>query len=207
MVGMDEDEVDRVLRAGGLGCPGCSAVLAPWGYARRRKVRAEGEVWRLRPRRSRCSAADGCGRTHVLLPTSCLVRRADAVEVIGAALVDKAAGVGHRVIAEAIGRPCSTVRGWLRSFAQVAGVAGVAAMRLLLEVDPLCGPLPARGSVIADAVEVIGAAGAAVRRRLGASVGMWSPWQLVGAVSGGWLLHPTRCRESINTSWLWAARV
>ena len=74
-------------------------------------------------------------------------------------------------------------------------------------VDLLCGPLPARGSVVADAVEVIGAAGAAVRRRLGASVGGWSPWQLVGAVSGGWLLHPARCRESINTSWLWAARV
>ena len=100
MVGTDEDEVDRVLRAGGLACPGCSGVLAPWGYARRRKVRAEGEVWRLRPRRSRCSAAGGCGRTHVLLPTSCLVRRADSVAVIGAALVDRAAGLGHRRIAE-----------------------------------------------------------------------------------------------------------
>lgn len=207
MVGTDEVEVDRVLRAGGLACPVCSAMLTPWGYARRRKVRAEGEVWRLRPRRSRCSAAHGCGRTHVLLPTSCLVRRADAVEVIGAALVDKVAGAGHRVIAEATGRACSTVRGWLRSFTVVAGVVGAAAMRLLLEVDPLCGPLPARGSVVADAVEVIGAAGAAVRRRLGVSVGGWSPWQLVSAVSGGWLLHPARCRESINTSWLWAARV
>ena len=97
--------------------------------------------------------------------------------------------------------------GWLRSFAVVAGVVRAAAMRLLLEVDPLCGPSPVGGSVVADAVEVIGAAGAAVRRRLGASVGGWSPWQVVCAVSGGWLLHPVRCRESINTSWLWAAGV
>ena len=204
MVGTDEVEVDRVLRAGGLACPGCSAVLAPWGYARARRVRAEGEVWRLRPRRSRCGA---CRVSHVLLPTSCLVRRADAVAVIGAALVDKAAGVGHRVIAKASGRPCSTVRGWLRSFTVVAGVVRSAAMRLLLEVDPLCGPLPVSGSVVADAVEVIGAAGAAVCRRLGAPVGAWSPWQVVCAVSGGWLLHPARCRESINTSWLWAVGV
>jgi hypothetical protein len=106
----------------------------------------------------------------VLLPVSCLARRADAVEVIGAALVEAAAGVGHRRIAAATGRACSTVRGWLRSFAVVAEVVGVAAARLLLEVDPLCGPPPARGSVVADAVEAVGAAGAAVRRRLGASV-------------------------------------
>jgi hypothetical protein len=204
MVGTDEDEVDRVLRAGGLACPGCSGVLAPWGYARRRTVRAVGEVWRLRPRRSRCGA---CGVSHVLLPTSCLVRRADSVAVIGAALVDKAAGLGHRGIAEAIGRAGSTVRGWLRSFSLVAGVVGAAVTRLLLEIDPLCGSGPVGGSVLADVVQMIGAAGAAVRRRLGASVGRWSPWQVVGALSGGWLLHPARCRESINTSWLWAARV
>ncbi len=66
-----------------------------------------------RPRRSWCS---GCRRTHVLLPASMLVRRADAVVVIGAALLAKAAGQGHRPIAVLLGRPESTVRGWLRRF-------------------------------------------------------------------------------------------
>ncbi len=45
-----------------------------------------------------------------------LVRRADAVVVIGAALLAKAAGQGHRPIAVLLGRPESTVRGWLRRF-------------------------------------------------------------------------------------------
>jgi hypothetical protein len=56
------------------------------------------------------------------------------------------------------------------------------------------------GSVFADAVEAIGAAAAAARRRLG-SVGAVSAWQLVSAVSGGRLLSPARPGELINTSW------
>lgn len=47
----------------------------------------------LVPRRSRCRQ---CGATHVLLPAWCLLRRADAVVVIGAALEAAAAGDGHR---------------------------------------------------------------------------------------------------------------
>jgi hypothetical protein len=38
----------------------------------------------------------GCGRTHVLLAPSMLLRRADSVAVIGAALLAGAAGAGHR---------------------------------------------------------------------------------------------------------------
>ena len=45
----------------------------------------------LVPRRSRCR---GCGATHVLLPAWCLLRRADAAAVIGAALAAAAAGAG-----------------------------------------------------------------------------------------------------------------
>ena len=204
MVGMDEVEVDRVLRAGGLACPGCAAALTPWGYGRVRRVRGLPDP--LRPRRARC-VGRCAGRTHVLLPTSCLVRRADTVAVIGAAVVAKAEGSGHRPIAEELGRPASTVRGWLRSFTVVAGVVRAAVLGLLVEVDPLCGPLPAGGSQVADAVEVIGLAGAGVVRRLGAAVGGWSPWQVVSAVTAGWLLHPARCLESINTSSLWAGGV
>jgi hypothetical protein len=39
------------------------------------------------------------------LVVSCLLRRADAVGVIGAALAAKAAGVGYRRIAARLGRP------------------------------------------------------------------------------------------------------
>jgi len=53
----------------------------------------------------------------VLLAQGWLSRRADAACVIGAALEANAAGAGHRSIARRLGRPVSTVRGWLRRFA------------------------------------------------------------------------------------------
>jgi hypothetical protein len=56
----------------------------------------------------------------VLLAASMLLRRADGVVVIGAALLAKAAGSGHRTIAAGNGRPPGTVRGWLRRFARRA---------------------------------------------------------------------------------------
>ena len=104
----DQVRVESRLTAGEVGCPGCPGVLAPWGWARRRGVRGVGS---LRPRRARCP---GCLVTHVLLPVTVLLRRADAVEVIGAALTARAAGLGHRRIAVWLGVPAGTVRGWLR---------------------------------------------------------------------------------------------
>jgi len=56
----------------------------------------------------------------VLLPVSVLVRRADVVGVIGAALAGAATGLGHRRIAERLGRPACTVWGWLRRLASRA---------------------------------------------------------------------------------------
>jgi len=103
-------------------------------------------VERLRPRRS-CGAA--CGSTHVLLPTSCLLRRADAVATIGAALTAKADGLGHRRIAAALGRPASTVRGWLRVFARRAERVRAVFTTLTHELDPLGGPVPPAGSTFA----------------------------------------------------------
>ncbi len=91
--------------------PGLSGGVAPWGWARPRRVRGVGS---LRPRRARCG---GCLVTHVLLPVTVLLRRADAVEVIGAALTARAAGLGHRRIAVWLGVPAGTVRGWLRRWA------------------------------------------------------------------------------------------
>jgi hypothetical protein len=137
--------------------------------------------------------------THVLLVVSCLLRRADGVEVIGAALRARATGAGHRPIAVRLARPASTVRGWLRAFARNAEVVRSALTGLLVALDPLTGALPVRPSVVADAVEAVGACAAAARRRLGV-VGAVSPWQLAAAVTDGRLLAVRLTMASINTS-------
>jgi hypothetical protein len=192
MVGIGAVEVERRLLAGELVCP-CGGGLSPWGHARQRVVRGFGV---LRPRRARCVA---CQVTHVLLAVSCLLRRADAAGVIGAALMLKARGQGHRPIAAQLGRPASTVRGWLRAFGGNADAIRVVFTAMLAEFDPLTSPLTPAGSVFADAVEAIGALAAAARQRLGV-VGAVSAWQLAAAVSGGRLLAPAGSPESINTS-------
>jgi hypothetical protein len=144
--------------------------------------------------------------THVLLVVSCLCRRADAADVIGAALRAKAAGEGHRPIAVRLGRPASTVRGWLRAFAHNAERIRAVLTALLVELDPLTGPLGPAGSVLADAVEAVGACAAAARRRLGV-VGAVSAWELASAVTGGRLLAAAGPAGSANTSWLLGAAV
>ena len=192
MVGSDALEVERRLRAGELSCP-CGGGLAPWGHARPRSVRGVGD---LRPRRARCGS---CLVSHVLLAVSCLLRRADGVDVIGAALRAKATGVGHRPIAARLERPASTVRGWLRAFARNGETVRSMFTGLLVQLDPLTGPLPVRPGVVADAVEVVGACAAAAGRRLG-PVGAVSPWQLAAAVTDGRLLAPSLSAASINTS-------
>jgi hypothetical protein len=192
MVGSDVGEVERRLRAGELVCP-CGGCLVPWGHARSRSVRGVGD---LRPRRARCGV---CLVTHVLLTVSCLLRRADGVEVIGVALQAKATGAGHRPIAARLERPASTVRGWLRAFARNAETVRSVFTGLLVALDPLTGLLPVHLSVVADAVEVVGVCAGAARRRLGV-VGAVSPWQLAAAVTGGRLLAADLARVSINTS-------
>ena len=202
-IGLDAAAVERDLRTGVLGCPwsGCGGSLGPWGSARERLVRGAG---RLLPRRGRCR---GCGRTQVLLPASVLLRRADAVTVIGAALLAKAGGVGHLRIAGVLNVPSGTVRGWLRRIAGVAqrvlAVLAVSAAQLGTEFVP---PAPTADPVAA-VVEMLGALAAAVARRLGGSC---SPWRLAAAVTGGRLLAPagpdleSRWAMGRNTNSLWS---
>lgn len=194
------DSVESRLTAGLLRCPCCGGRLARWGHARRRLV-AMGSGWEeFWPRRSRCR---GCGRTHVLLPVTCLARRADAAAVIGTALEAKAAGAGHRTIAGVLGRPASTVRGWLRAFAASAELVRQAftALAAGLVTDP---PLPGpAGSALGDAVAAVAAAAVAAARFL--SVGEVARWRLAAAVTSGMLLAPSRAAGVINASWPWAA--
>ncbi|MGH3710382.1 MAG: hypothetical protein ACRDRQ_20260 [Pseudonocardiaceae bacterium] len=211
-VGVDRAAVETALFGGELECPalgcpalGCWGRLAPWGWARGRIVRGEVGDVRLRPRRARCRQ---CRGTHVLLPVSVLLRRADEVTVIGAALLAKAGGCGHRRIAARLGLPASTVRGWLRRIGVVAdlvlAVLGVLAAQLGGE---FVAPAPTVGPVAA-VVELVGALAGAVVRRLGGSC---VPWRLAVVVCGGRLLSPhgpdlvRGPPVGGNTSWLWAA--
>jgi hypothetical protein len=200
-VNADRDVVERQLGGGELACPSCGGVLARWGNGAERRVRlaAGPDVW-FCPRRARCR---GCGATHVLLPAWCLARRADAGEVIGLALEAKAAGAGHWLIAGQLGRPASTVRGWLRAFTrraeQVRSVFTALAASLVTD-PPLPGPA---GSQAADAVAAVAAAAAAAARVPG--VGAVARWELAAAVTCGLLLAPSWPARVANTSWLWAA--
>lgn len=144
-----------------------------------------------RPRRATCSA---CGKTHVLLPAAWLARRADAAAVIGVALLAKATGLGHRPIAAALGRPASTVRGWLRRFGVRAEGVRVLFTGLLLALDPEASRLLPRGSVFADAVEVLGRAAAAAVLRLSPI----PPWEFASRATGGLLLAPRSLSSSVN---------
>jgi hypothetical protein len=127
--------------------------------------------------------------SHVLLPVFVLVRRADAVSVIGAALAAKAAGAGARTAAGLVGRPVDTVRGWLRRFAGRAEAVRVVFTAVLVGVgvDPV---VPAAtGSPFADAVAAMVGTAVAARSRW-PGIGELPVWTLAAAVSGGRLLTP-----------------
>ncbi|HEV8167262.1 MAG TPA: DUF6431 domain-containing protein [Actinomycetota bacterium] len=193
MVEPDPAGVERALLAGGLACPGCRGELRPWGRAPRRLRDFEAD----RPvgvRRSRCQ---GCRVTHVLLPVVALARRRDLAEVIGVALAAKAAGAGHRRIADELVLPPTTVRGWLRRFTVGAGPIRDHFTRLAHGLDPGLGSICPRGSPVRDAVEAIGVAAAAAARRLGPAA---SPWQFAAGATGGLLLA-----AGSNTSGLFPA--
>ena len=177
-------EVEARLLDGLLRCPSCvDGVLGPWGFARERELRGPAGRERRRFRRTRCRT---CRTTHVLVPTTTLLRRLDLVEVIGAALLATATGLGHRGIAAALGRPATTVRGWLRRFGRRAAEVRALAAQLANWYDADLGPIAPQGSPTADAVEALGVAAAAFVRRFG-PLGC-SPWRLVSGMSGTLLL-------------------
>ena len=183
MVCAEQATVEVELVGGALRCPGCEGELRPWGHARERVIRGVG---RLRPRRAKCR---GCGGTHVLLAEVCLLRRRDAVAVIGAALAARAAGTGHRRIADRLGVPKDTVRGWLRRFARDAEAIRAYFSRWAFALDPELGPVGPAGGVFADAVAVIGVAARAFVLRFGSR----AAWSVVAVLSGGALLCHTSC--------------
>ena len=181
IVCVEQALVEAELVGGLLGCPSCRGVLGPWGHARERVLRCCSGDRLMRPRRARCRA---CAGTHVLLAGLALSRRQDEVSVIGAAIEAKVAGEGYRRIASRLGVHADTVRGWLRRFAERAGVIRAHFTRCTVLLDPQPGPVLPAGSGIADALEAIAIAARAWVLRFGAG----DPWQLASRLSGGLLL-------------------
>ena len=184
IVGIDGAAVEADLVNGRIYCPGCTVGLRPWGHGIEREVRLLGLSERRRPRRSICRA---CAVTHVLVPEDTLLRRRDGVEVVGAALVAKARGQGHRKIAAHLGRVASTVRGWLRRFAVRAVAIRDHFTAWAYALGPAHDHRWAGASEFCDAVEAIGMAGAVAVRRFGPR----SPWSLASVLTGGRLLCNT----------------
>ena len=180
--------VESRLTAGHVGCPDCPGVLRPWGWARPRGVHGIGGVV-LRPRRGRCGV---CLVTHVLLPVTVLLRRAYAVDVIGAALLARTAGQGHRWIGAALTVPAATVRGWLRVMAGRLDAARVQLLQVAVRAGVDVRVPEALGCPWRDLLAALGVATAAVTGRFG-PVGVLGPvtaWQVAAACSAGRLLAP-----------------
>ena len=177
----DPDAVEADLVRRRFSCPACGVgVLARWGFARDRVLR-DGQ--RFRPRRAMCAT---CRSTHVLLADVCLLRRRDSAEVIGAAI--SAAGEDYVRVADRLGIPPETVRGWRRRFRRWAVAIWAHFTRWLVVLSP---GRPARqlaGSAAADALEAIGLAARAASLRLESIRPAWS-W--ASALTAGALLSNT----------------
>jgi hypothetical protein len=188
----DEELAQQALTAGTLVCPhaGCGGGVYRDGRARARQVRTrEGGERELRPQRVACRR---CERVNVVLPAWCVPGRSDDAETIGTALLDAAEGRGHRWIAARLGRPATTVRGWLRAARSHAETLRVHAHVRRDDIEHETEMLAPAGSPLGDAVAALAAAAAAARRFLGGGLCATSLWELVVLISGGRLLRPRR---------------
>jgi hypothetical protein len=123
----------------------------------------------------------------VLLPVSMLARRGDWAVLIGRALELKAAGLGQRRVASAVGVCRSTVRGWLSRFAAVAEEVRTHLVRWALWLDPGLVRIEPSGSALGDAIRAVVVAGGAPTDRLG----IGCRWTFASAATGGRLLCNT----------------
>lgn len=170
-------------------CPSCHKAMIFFGsYTRPLRLGIE---LRLFIRRARCRA---CAVTHALLPDFVTVLRLDAVEVIGHAIEQIAAGVTTHQVAGQSGLPYTTVRGWRRRFAERGALLTRGFLAAAVALVDLVGLSPS--GELAQALHAIGLAVAAGRRRLGAT---GSSWSIANRICGGELL-------STNTSPPWTSR-
>jgi hypothetical protein len=110
------------------------------------------------------------------------------VEVVGTVIAAVAAGATVAAAAEEQAIPRSTARGWISRFAERA--PGIASRFASLAIDLGSGPFSLSAQPARAAVEAIGRAlQAARRKRAGNVVGVW---RFVSVVSGGALLATSK---------------
>ena len=184
------ESAEQALTDATMHCPRrrCAGTLARWGYGLRRRVRGlDSGAIDVRPRRARCGE---CGATHILLPAALQPRRADTTDVIGTALARKAAGLGYRRIAAALGRSPSTVRRWCRRARDSGHLNWLwqrGAQELIrLDADAF-NQLTTPGNLLRAALTILAAAAWWTRQRLGIAE---PPWSLIGLYTRGRLLAP-----------------
>ncbi|WP_372465397.1 DUF6431 domain-containing protein [Spelaeicoccus albus] len=203
-VNHDLKTVERDLEHGRLPCPGCGGRLRGWGWARARIIRARAGNRRVRPRRARCA---GCLATHVLLTVSLAARRADSAAVIASAIENKIIHAhGHRRIAATIGRPASTVRGWLRAFTACADAITDRFTRLIVRHSPDAAgiwPAPASSPAGAALSALMGYA-AGLGDRFGVGTLTWIRAGIAAChgrlfTAGFWTRPPTRTGSSTTS--------
>ncbi len=199
--------VEARLSAGRLRSPCCGAVLARWGWARRRVVAMLTGVEEFCPRRGRCGR---CGRTHVLLPADLWSRRRYGAAVIMAVLMlAAAAAAAGRVPARPWLRtleggrwlvPASTAWSWRFRF---AGRAAVLREGLMAVLPLAAGPGAARalvpaGSAAGDCLAALEAVTAGLRRFGGLAA--VAAHEVAAHLTGGLWLAPAVPAIRFNTS-------
>ena len=207
------ESVEARLAAGRLRSPCCGAVLARWGWARRRVVAMLSGPEEFCPRRGRCRR---CGRTHVLLPAVLWSRRRYGAAVIMAVLVlAAAAAAAGRATARPwlAGRdgsrwqvPASTAWSWRSRFAGRAAALRQALMGVLPLADPLARPLVPAGSPAGDCLAALQAVTAGLARRFPPLAAV-SAHEVAGHLTGGLWLAPAVPVLRLNTTLLAAAAV
>ena len=133
-------------------CPSCGHGQVNFdGWYRRETRRGRVSIHRL--------LCMSCTKSHSLLPDVLVTGRVDLVSMIGWALEAKAAGRGHRGIAEELGISASTVRRWLRRAAACGGrvanrlLAVAAAAGASQRAPPGAGPVATLVAAVAAAAE------------------------------------------------------
>jgi len=154
------------------------------GYERRVRAGTEYDIW---VKRSYCRTCGGPNHRHALLPSFCAVGRLDAVEVIGPAVQDVAAGKGTRSVAKAIGAlfAYTTVRGWWRRHREQA--AALVEWLVVMAAEWKVVLPETFGVAPVDALEGLKAVAGPVSAVLG--VGLWPAVSLV--CEGRWLSKAT----------------
>ncbi len=208
------ESVEIRLRCGLLAC-WCGEALRPWGHARPRQIATFAGLTEVVPRRGICR--DGCGRSHVLLPGFLLSRRRYGAPVIFAALALRAAGLKVTSVAarlrlpspgqagECWSVPASTASSWLARFAGRAGWLRQGLAGLLPLADPQGRPVAAAGSPSGDALAVLEAVTAGLRRRFG--LDKLAAHEVAAHLTGGMLLAPSLPPLAGNTTLIAMAAV